>query len=85
MWAVRAGLQLRMRLCADEERVILAARSSRRCVRPETVRHKRHALIDQNTAEVVVDLIAMSVAFMDLFTAVELDRLSVDLIQNAQG
>ena len=69
MRAVRAGFQLRMRLGGDEERVILQLDH----LDDAAVRGKageRHAVVGQDAAEVIVDLVAMSVALMDLLRTV---------------
>lgn len=69
MRSVWTGLQLRMSLCGNEERMILQLNH----LNDAAVRGKAgecQSIVGQDTAEVIVDLIAMSVALVNFLSSI---------------
>ena len=82
MRSVWTGFQLRMSLCGNEERMILQLNH----LDDAAVRGKAgecQSIVGQDTAEVIVDLIAVAVALMDSFFAIESVSLGI-LVQDTR-
>ena len=72
MWAVRAGLKLRMRLCADEERVIRKFYHFHdTSIRRNTGEH--HAVFCEHFAVIVVKFITMTMTLLDIFFLIDIE------------
>ena len=82
MWAVRSGLKLRVRLRCDEPRMLRVFNHlNDTFVWRETAEHE--TIFGEDASKVVVDLVAVTMALMDLDAAVFLISLRV-LIENTR-